>query len=223
MRAVAIIRNPGDEAPGIADQSFRRILGELAWRRLAPAVRRRFAVKPAPGGSIRYVGAMEEVRCSAVGAIVARLCRLIGTPLAPYRGAHVPTTVELRLDDDGEGIVWERTYRFAGRAPVRCVSIKKATADGLLECVGRGIAMRLALSEQDGALHFRSIGYVWRWRRLALRLPLWLTPGDMHVVHRDLGGGRFRFSIDVRHPLFGETFHQDGVFTREGGEPWIAC
>jgi hypothetical protein len=55
MRALAVIRNRGDEAPLIADPSFRRILGELAWRRLAPAVRARFAVKPAPGAELRYV------------------------------------------------------------------------------------------------------------------------------------------------------------------------
>ena len=28
--------------------------------------------------------------------------------------------------------------------------------------------------------------------------------------------------IRNRRPFFGETFHQDGVFTREGGEPWTA-
>src|SRR5215831_18825254 len=55
-----------------ADPSFRGLLGELAWRRLAPAVRARFAVKPAPGSEIRYVGAMRVVRRSAVGSVMAR-------------------------------------------------------------------------------------------------------------------------------------------------------
>jgi hypothetical protein len=206
-----------------ADPSFRRLLGELAWRRLAPAVRARFAVKPAPGDEIRYVGAMRVVRCSAVGWVMARLCRFVGTPLAPHTGTDVPVTVTLRLAADGHGIVWERLYHFPGRAPVRCLSVKRAAAGGLIECVGRGVGMWLSLSVEDGALHFRSTGYFWRCGRMVLRLPLWLTPGAMHVAHADLGGGRFRFQIDVHHPLFGETFHQDGVFTREGGEPWTAC
>jgi hypothetical protein len=206
-----------------ADPSFRHLLGELAWRRLAPAVRARFAVKPAPGAEIQYVGAMRVVRCSRLGWVVARLCRLVGTPIAPHGGTDVPVGVTLRLAADGHGIVWERLYRFPGHAPVRCLSVKRATADGLIECVGRGVGMWLALAVEDGALHFRSTGYFWRCGHMVLRLPLCLTPGAMHVAHTDLGGGRFRFQIDVRHPLFGETFHQDGVFTREGGEPWTAC
>src|SRR6266849_6140730 len=106
----------------IADASFRELLGELAWRRLAPAVRERFAWKPAPGAAIRYVGMMNVVRASAAGWLMAQACRLLGTPLAPYRGSDVPVTVTLRLDGDGHGIVWERLYRFAGRAGSRRAS-----------------------------------------------------------------------------------------------------
>ncbi len=222
MSGIAAVRGGSVASSFHADPSFRHLLGELAWRRLAPAVRARFAVKPAPGNEIRYVGAMRVVRRSAAGWVMARLCRLIGTPIAPHGGVDVPVSVVLRLADDSHGIVWERLYRFPGRAPVRCVSVKRATAEGLIECVGRGVGMWLALSVENGALHFRSTGYFWRCGRMLLRLPLWLTPGAMHVAHIDLGGGRFRFQIDVHHPLFGETFHQDGVFTREGGEPWTA-
>jgi len=207
----------------IADASFRELLGELAWRRLAPAVRERFAWKPAPGAAIRYVGMMNVVRASAAGWLMAQACRLLGTPLAPYRGSDVPVTVTLRLDGDGHGIVWERLYRFAGRAPVRCASVKKATDEGLIECVGAGIGMWLKLSEHKGELHFRSTGYFWRRGRRRVRLPRWLTPGELHVVHADLGGGWFRFRIAVRHRLLGETLFQDGIFAEEKGvEPWTA-
>jgi len=221
MRAV-----PGLCPPGrIADGSFRDLLGELAWRRLPPAVRERFAWKPAPGNEIRYAGMMMVVRSSAAGWLMAQACRLIGTPLAPYRGGDVPAVVTLRLDRDGSGIVWDRLYHFPGRAPVRCVSVKKARAgDGLIECVGAGIGMWLKLSEHKGELHFRSTGYFWRRGRCQVRLPRWLTPGEMHVVHADLGGGWFRFRIAVHHPVLGETFFQDGIFAAEkGAEPWTVC
>ncbi|NUT15117.1 MAG: DUF4166 domain-containing protein, partial [Cupriavidus sp.] len=39
------------------------------------------------------------------------------------------------------------------------------------------------------------------------------SPGQCRVEHRDLGGGHFRFSLCMVHPLWGETFHQSGVFT----------
>jgi hypothetical protein len=121
----------------------------------------------------------------------------------------------LRLEPGGAGVVWERTYRFPGRAPLVCVSVKRAEADGLVECVGGGIGMYLALAEAEGALHFRSTGYFWRRRGRAWRLPRWLAPGEMHVVHEDLGGGWFRFAISLRHALFGELIRQDGVFAQE--------
>src|SRR5215470_19052165 len=88
------------------DPSFERLLGELAWRRLAPAVRERFRWKPAPGAELRYAGEMAVVRSSRLGWLMAQLCRLIGTPLAPHRGARVPVTVTLSLDSAGKGIVW---------------------------------------------------------------------------------------------------------------------
>src|SRR5260370_23210412 len=181
----------------IADASFRELLGELAWRRLAPAVRERFAWKPAPGAAIRYVGMMNVVRASAAGWLMAQACRLLGTPLAPYRGSDVPVAVTLRLDGDGHGIVWERLYRFAGRAPVRCASVKKATDEGLIECVGAGIGMWLKLSEHKGELHFRSTGYFWRRGRRRARLPRGPTPRVHLGVRLALGGG------GVRVPLAG--------------------
>lgn len=217
MSATATIlpsSSPGSDLE--PDPSFRRLLGELAWRRLAPAVRERFRWKPASGAQIHYVGEMLVVRSSRLGWVMAQLCRLIGTPLAPHRGIHVPVRVSLSLDRDGAGVVWRRLYRFPGRRAVTCVSVKKATdAEGLIECVGGGIGMWLRLSERAGALNFRSTGYFWALGRRRLPLPDWLTPGALTVVHSDEGQGRFRFAISVVHPLFGETFFQDGVFQAE--------
>jgi len=198
----------------LPDPSFERLMGALAWRRLPEAVRERFRWKPAPGAEIRYAGTMEAVRCSRLGWWLARLFRVIGTPLAPHRGHNVPVTVTLRLDRDAEGIVWERRYAFAGRRPVTCRSVKRATETGVIESVGGGIGMWLRLIVRERALLFESTGYFWRLGPLALRLPAWLTPGALLVAHIDEGEGRFRFRITVTHPLFGETFHQGGVFAR---------
>jgi Domain of unknown function (DUF4166) len=203
----------------LPDPSFERLLGALAWRRLPESVRERFRWKPAPGSELRYVGTMAEVRCSTFGWWLERVFRAIGTPLAPHSGRDVPVSVTLRLDRDGHGIVWERRYAFAGKAPVLCRSVKRATDAGLIECVGRGVGMWLSLTVRNGALHFDSTGYFWRLGRLTLHLPRWLTPGALHVAHIDEGGGRFRFRIAVTHPRFGEIFYQDGVFERERSVP----
>jgi Domain of unknown function (DUF4166) len=203
--------------PGrLPDPSFRAILGEFAWRRLPHAVRQRFAWKPAPGSAIVYGGSMREVRATRIGRLAAQLCRLVGTPIAPYRGTDVPVTVRLSLDGDANGIVWERIYHFPGHVPVRCASVKKVVDGGLVEVVGRSIGMRLELGERQGELHFRSAGYFWQARRRRVALPDWLAPGEMHVVHADVGAGRFRFRLSLTHRLFGEILYQDGIFAAEG-------
>ncbi len=217
MSNLAVLRSaPAPSRDLQPDPSFERLLGELAWRRLAPPIRERFRWKPVAGAEISYAGEMAVVRSSRPGWVLAQLCRLIGTPLAPHRGSRVPVRVTLSLDRDGSGVVWRRLYRFLGRRAVACVSIKKATdAEGLIECVGGGIGMWLRLSERAGSLHFRSTGYfcvLGRWR---VALPDWLTPGALTVVHSDEGQGRFRFRISVVHPMLGETFFQDGVFEPE--------
>jgi hypothetical protein len=94
-------------------------------------------------------------------------------------------------------------------------STKVSTGDGLLECIGHGLGMKLAVYEQDGALHFRSRHYFWRVGWLTLRLPHLLGPGEAHVVHSDLGGGYFRFTMSFRHPWLGQVFWQDGIFQRD--------
>lgn len=196
-----------------ADSTFRRLLGEAAWQRLNPNVRARFAVKPEAGQVFAFAGVMDVVRRSWFGWLLGHICRLIGTPVTPQRGRDVPTVVRIYRSRRGDGIVWERRYRFSGQAPVVVSSTKRADPpDGLLECAGRGVAMRLRLFERDGAIHFASTGYCIEVGRRRLPIPHLLTPGDAHVVHSDEGNGWFRFTMSFRHRLFGETYFQEGLF-----------
>src|SRR5262249_53353278 len=123
-----------------ADTTFRRLLGEAAWQRLNPNVRARFAVKPAAGEVFAFGGAMSVVRRSWFGWLLAQICRLIGTPVAPQRGRDVPTVVRVYRSGGGDGIVWERRYAFAGRRrPVVVSSSKRVQPPArLLACCAHG-------------------------------------------------------------------------------------
>jgi hypothetical protein len=189
---------------------FRALLGEAAWAELPAAVQARFGaashVEPRT-----FPGAM-DVRMSWLGWLFAQGGRLLGAPLAPWPGDAVPVDVLVRRDPSG-GVRWERIYAYPGRAPLSIVSMKLVAADGsLLEVTRGGIGMRLTLGVEDGALVFRSTGYFWRIGRWLAPLPVVLTPGRCTVVHRDLGDGRFRFSLGFRHPLAGETIVNAGDF-----------
>ena len=187
---------------------FRRLVGEAAWAALPATVRARFGLHRTP---VTYPGAM-VVRANWLGRIFAQLCRLAGTPLAPWATEDVPVTVSVRALRDG-AILWERAYAYPGRAPVVIASRKETAPDGaLFEVTRGGIGMRLDVTVEDAALVFRSTAYFWRLAGFRLPIPLLLTPGRACVVHRDLGGGRFHFGLSFVHPLAGETFVNAGDF-----------
>ena len=119
----------------------------------------------------------------------------------------------MRVSADGRGgMVWERRVGAGDDAP-RVRSTKRRGPDGgLVEQVDGGLGMALDVFEHGGALVFESRGYFLALGRLRLRIPPLLTPGTCRVEHRDLGGGRFRFTLEIRHPLWGRTFRQAGEF-----------
>ncbi len=196
-----------------AKPDFAALVGAEGWSRLMPDIRRRFGAAPAFGAAIRYDGVMHRIECSGAGWFLAQLGRLIGTPFAPQRGTDVPVAITLRREPGDGAVIWEREYRYPGQAAVRVRSVKRNAGDGrLLECVGAGFAMCLEVGEEDGALHFRCDRYLWRLGRWQIPLPRLLSPGAAHVVHEDLGDGRFRFAMTIRHRLLGLLFYQDGIF-----------
>jgi Domain of unknown function (DUF4166) len=189
---------------------LRAIVGAASWARLPAAVQRRFATGHA--GAV-YVGHM-SLHCSALGRALAWLVRPLNSPLRPERCDNLPTRVEVCSDGRG-GVVWTR---WLGDKALR--STKSANPEGgLWERTEGGLTMALDVFEEDGALVFQSRRYEWQRAGLRLRLPTWLSPGRCRVEHRDLGQGRFRFSLEMNHPLWGCTFKQTGVFTDPADAP----
>ncbi len=190
------------------------LVGAAGWARLCPAIRRRFAPGHAADAPV-YRGSLALDR-SAIGAVFALFALILGAPLPLRRARDAPAEVRVREDGAG-GVVWERWLQLApGRT--HCIrSTKRLGADGtLLECTEGGLGMVLAVFEAEGALVFESRAYVldlfgggWR-----IPLPALLTPGRCCVAHSAGEGSenRFRFTMDMTHPLWGRCFHQTGVF-----------
>lgn len=188
--------------------SFERLLGEAAWYRLPAAVRARF---PHPAVAVDYVGEFEIVRASLLGRLIAWFCLMLGTPVVPRTGEHVPSVV--RVGPSDRGVAWNREYRWPGSTACLVRSTKVIGADGsLVEELPAHLCMPLDVFERSGVLHFVSRGYYFRLGTVHLWLPHWLSPGTTHVEHEDEGSGWFRFTMTVRHPLFGELFYQTGRF-----------
>jgi len=192
--------------------SIEGLLGKVAWQRLPAAVRARF---PHPAVAVDYVGEFEIVRASLLGRLIAWFCLLLGTPVVPRTGEHVPAIV--RVGPNERGVAWNREYRWP-RNPANLVrSTKVVGADGtLVEELPARLCMPLDVFESAGVLHFVSRGYYFRLGASRLWLPHWLSPGTTHVEHEDEGAGWFRFTMTVRHPVFGELFYQTGRFCSAG-------
>jgi len=193
------------------DPTIRLLLGSAAWYRLAGPVRSRFAVKPPPGRAFVWAGTMEVVHLSRIGRLFATALRLFGMPLAPWTGRDVPVAITLTAAG-ATATHWARRYDFVHRSVVVASRKTLDAALGMLELTRGGLGMRLSVAEVCGALCFASERFFWRLGAISVPIPLLLTPGRLTVDHEELGGGTFRFSLAMRHPLLGLTVFQTGVF-----------
>ena len=199
--------------PALGDLRFRALLPDGDWERLPRATRQRFAKRLAGGNTAIYVGEVVEIRLSRIGWWVAQLARLIGGPLPTGVDAHVPSIVTVTEDAATGGQIWTRICaRRHGFPQVIHSSKRFAGPTGLEEYVGYGVSMALRICVEHEALLFRSVGYALLVGGLRLRLPEWLTPGDLTVTHSDLGGGAFRFTLEIVHPRRGTLIRQSAVF-----------
>ena len=212
------------------DARFRRLMGAAAWRRLKPAVRRRFAERLATGESVVYVGQIAETQMNLAGRLLVQAARLIGAPfpLEPEARGEA-AVVALTADNGSDGQYWTRLYAWRRGFPQVVHSAKRfAGPTGLEEYVGCGVGVALTLHEEDGGLRFRSAGYFLSILGRRLPLPRFLSPGEMVIGHDDLGQGRFTFTLRLTHPWLGRLLHQVALFhdtaisaaeTREAS-PW---
>ncbi len=200
----------------LGDMRFQSLLGADAWRILPVAIRRRFAKRLPPGGSVVYTGEIIEADVSHAGRVLAHLCRLIGGPLPISTDVGVASVVTVTEDARYGGQVWTRLYASRSGVPQTIHSTKRFEGEtGLEEHIGCGIGMSLVISARPDRLIFRQHRYflaVGRWR---LHIPDWLSPGRLTVEHVELGNGRFEFSLDLVHSYLGRLIRQRVTF-RDG-------
>jgi hypothetical protein len=195
------------------DHRFRGLLPDEDWGRLPVAIWRRFSTRLGDGKTIVYVGEVDEANCSRIGWWLARAVRVIGGPLPISYETGVPAIVTVTENAQAGGQIWTRIYARNGRFPQVIHSCKRfCGSTGLEEYVGFGVSMALRVCVADDALQFHSAEYSLRIGRLRLALPEWLTPGALTVSHADLGGGEFRFTLEITHPRFGRLLRQSAKF-----------
>jgi hypothetical protein len=205
--------SPASDTRLLDDLRFRALLSDEDWGRLPVAIWRRFSKRLGDGKTVVYVGEVDDAGFSRVGWWVAQIGRVIGGPLPTGCATGVPIIVTVTEDAASGGQIWTRICARRDGFPQVIHSAKRfAGPTGLEEYVGFGISMALWISVENEALCFRSAGYALQLGRFRLPLPEWLTPGELKVTHAGLGGGTFRFTLQVVHPRFGMLVRQSAVF-----------
>ena len=212
MRALAI-KNDADNGI-LGDLRFRALVGERDWAILPPAVRRRFSKRLGAGQTAVYSGTVTATDMNRAGWLLAQAARLIGAPLPLYREAGGASVVTVTEDGATGGQIWTRLYaRSCGFPQIIHSSKRFAGPTGLEEYVGRGIGMALRVVVQQCALEFHSAGYFLQIFGRRIALPGWMTPGRLVVSHAETGACRFRFSLSLDHPYFGNLLRQKAEFS----------
>lgn len=201
------------------DTRFSKLLGQKMWHQLPPAIRQRFGKRVRGGASVAYQGVVTDMQMNWAGWLLSQAARLVGGPL-PYDISCVgqPAIVVVTEDIAGDGQFWIRQYGRQSGFPQMVHSSKRfAGPTGLEEYIGYGIGIALKVNAQGAALLFKSDHYFLSLPGLRLRIPGWMSPGALTIGHRDLGEGRFRFSLRLSNRLFGLLIGQDAVFQDAGG------
>jgi hypothetical protein len=201
------------ETLALGDLRFRALLADADWARLPPSIRFRFSKRLAGGETVVYVGEVLETRLSRAGWLLAQAMRLIGAPLPTATDARVPAVVTVTEDAATGGQIWTRVYARRRSFPQVIHSSKRfAGPTGLEEYVGYGVGMPLRITVEDGALVFRNDGYFVQILRCRISLPGWAALGRLSVTHAVMDDGRFRFTLEIIHPLLGLLVRQTAAF-----------
>lgn len=209
----AIVEQASQPDAALHDLRFRALVGRAAWDELPTAVRKRFSKRLTGCAVALYRGRVVRTEYNTIGWLLAQMLRLIGAPLPLSRDADVPAVVCVSEDVGSGGQLWSRMYGRKHRFPQVIHSAKRfAGATGLEEYVGRGIGMALRVEPMADGLRFFSDHYFVTIGQRRWRLPRWFEPGRTNVAHRDLGGGRFAFDLELRHPWAGRLVAQHAVF-----------
>ena len=199
-----------------------RALGER-WNKLDTIIKLHYGLTPGSDTRLYLQGTMREVYHSKIGKLFLIPGRLFGA-LVPHKGNGIPTMVNnWTTRDDQHSMYWHRQLFFPNRDPVVFQSRMEHVRDNeIIEYVNYGLGIRLMTFTRNKALHFRSLGYVWKLGPLTLSIPNWMILGDAEIVEKAVSDRELFVDFNMIHPLFGRTFAYSGSFSIEKVEEGTA-
>jgi len=191
---------------------IKKALGEN-WDKLADVIKRHYDITPGQSSNMTIKGIMDEVYHSSIAKLFILPGRIFGA-LVPYKGKNIPTEVHnWTTIDNNEAMFWHRTLTFPGKSPAIFKSrMEHIKDDEIIEYVRYGMGIRMKMSVENGALIFKSIGYVWKLAGMEIPIPNWAILGDAEIIEKAISDDEFFIDFKIIHPLFGRTFAYSGVY-----------
>lgn len=199
--------------PNLSKPLFQQILGDAAWGRLAPAVRRHYLIPGSREETLVLQGVMSEIFHSPVIKPLLLLAQAMDA-LVPYQGREVPVEVANYADPEcPQTLYWHRTFHFPNGRKTVFRSRMQAVAEGeVVELLRFGVGILLRVEEHEGHLVFRALRHCWKIGPWMLPIPNWLLLGDATIVEGALDEEELFLDFAIEHPLLGRTFGYRGRF-----------
>ncbi|MBI3198579.1 MAG: DUF4166 domain-containing protein [Rhodospirillales bacterium] len=184
-----------DDAPGDSPL-YARVLGS-AWSKLPAEIRDMHDINGTASASANGRASVERGR-----GVMARLAASIfGFPAAAEDVA-----VSVRFDVSNNNETWTRTFGSTSFSSRQLAG--RGRSDGLL-CERFGpLTFALALVLEEGRLSL----VLRRWSVFGVPLPMWLCPRS--TSYEAAKDGRFRFQVEISHPLTGLIVRYRGWLAR---------
>jgi len=183
------------------------------WNDLGEIVKRHYDITPGENSDMTIQGTMSEVYHSNIAKLFLLPGRIFGA-LVPYRGKQIPTRVKnWTRGNNHRAMFWHRTLEFPNKASVIFQSrMEHVSGNEIIEFVKYGMGIRMAMSVEERALIFKSVGYVWKVGPVTIPIPNWAILGDAEIIEKALSNKEFFIDFNMIHPLFGKTFSYTGTF-----------
>ena len=182
-----------ERAPAEGTPLYQRILGD-AWRSLAPPIRELHSVTC----ESVFTGRCRVERGRNPLSVLA--AAMIGFPKA---GPDQDVSVTLTVERDGER--WVR--RIGGHRFSSLQYRGRGRSDWLVRERFGPVCVHMALVVEGTTLQY----VIRRWTLFGIPLPLWLGPQSR--ASESVEDGRFRFDVEIRHPLTGLIVKYQGLLS----------
>ena len=202
------------DASAVHHNDFRSHVKE-GWENVHPAIRARMDKLLTSKKAVTFKG-YGCVKRSKMGWVFAHLAKILGSPLVWKEGKNVKITVQVAPTKNGLRC-WHRLFQFEDGWEQLVQTTKVVDSKfGFLDAVGangeKALATKMNVWAEGNSLYFTSTTYLLRFKFCTIHVPSIFTPGTLFAEHRDEGNGNFRYIFKFTHPLWGETFYQDGIF-----------